>query len=48
MYDSEENKDVCIHDNLFSCQQPHQHIHLMNKKQVLIIKKQKNFHLFKI
>ena len=27
--------------NLFNCRQPHQHIHLKEKKQVLIIKKWK-------
>ena len=34
-------QDICIHDNLFNCRQPHQHIHLKQKKQVLIIKKWK-------
>ena len=37
MYDIEGNKDICIHDNLFNCWQPHQHIHLKEKKQVLTI-----------
>ena len=43
MYDTEGKKDhICIHDNnLFNCLQPHQHIHLKEKKQVLIIKKWK-------
>ena len=39
MYDTEGNKDICIWDNLFNCQQPHQHINLKEKKQILIIKK---------
>ena len=41
MYDTEGNKDVWIPDSLFNCQQPHQHIHLKEKEQVLIIKKWK-------
>ena len=36
---TEEIKDGFIQNNLFSCQQPQQHIHLKGKKQVLIIKK---------
>ena len=40
MYDTEGNKDdICIHGNLLNCRQPHEHIHLKEKKQVLIIKK---------
>ena len=36
MYDTEGNKDqISIHDNFFNCRQPHQHIHLKEKKQVL-------------
>ena len=38
---TEENKDGFIQNNLFSCQQPQQHIHVKEKKQVLIIKKWK-------
>ena len=41
MCHTEENKDGFIQNNLFSCQQPQQHIHLKEKKQVLIIKKWK-------
>ena len=42
MYDTEGNKDdICIHGNLLNCRQPHEHIHLKEKKQVLIIKKWK-------
>ena len=48
MYDTEGNKDICIWDNLFNCQQPHQHINLKEKKQILIIKKWKeNFTYWK-
>ena len=37
---NEDNKDhVCNSDNLFNYRQPHQHIHLNEKKQVLIFKK---------
>ena len=44
MDDTEENKVpiyiyIYICDNLLNCQQPPQHIHLKEKKQVLIIKK---------
>ena len=40
MYDTEGNKDhICIRDHFFNCRQPHQHINLKEKKQVLIIKK---------
>ena len=36
MYDTEGNKHhPCIRDNLFNCRQPHQHINLKEKKQVL-------------
>ena len=36
MYDAEVNKHrLCIRDNLLNCSQPHQHIHLKGKKQVL-------------
>ena len=39
---NEDNKDhVCNSDNLFNYRQPHQHIHLNEKKQVLIFKKWK-------
>ena len=39
MYDTAENKGhIYICDNLLNCQQPPQHIHLKEKKQVLIIK----------
>ena len=40
MYDTDGNKDhICIRDNFLNCGKPHQHIHLKEKKQVLIIKK---------
>ena len=36
MYDTDGNKhDTCIRDNLFICQQPHQHIHLKGKKIII-------------
>ena len=35
MSDTEGNKCICILDNLFDCQQPHQYIHLKEKKKVL-------------
>ena len=36
MYDTERNMHhLCIHDNLFNCRPPHQHIRLKEKKQVL-------------
>ena len=36
MYITERNMHhLCIHDNLFNCRPPHQHIHLKEKKQVL-------------
>ena len=39
MYDIEGNKDhICIRDNLFNCRQPHHHIHLKEKKHVLLKK----------
>ena len=34
MCDIEGNKRICILDNLFDCRQPHQHIHLNEKKQI--------------
>ena len=34
MYDTEENEHhIHIIDNLLNCRQPHQHIHLKEKKQ---------------
>ena len=46
MYDTEGNKDdICIHGNSLNCRQPHEHIHLKEKKQVLIIKKWKKLPL---
>ena len=45
MYDTEENKDVCMNDNLFNFQQHHQHIHPKQKEQVLIIKNEKKLSL---
>ena len=36
MYDTDENRHRnCIHDNLFNCRQPHQHI-LFNGKEISI------------
>ena len=36
MYNTEVNKHrLCICDNFFNYRQPHQHIHLKGKKQVL-------------
>ena len=32
--DTEGNRHICILDNFFDCPQPHQHIHLKEKKQV--------------
>ena len=34
MCNIEGNKRICILDNLFDCRQPHQHIHLNEKKQI--------------
>ena len=31
MCDTEGNKHICIIDNMFNCQQPHQLIHLKEK-----------------
>ena len=31
MCDTEGNRRICVLDNLFDCQQPHQHIHLKEK-----------------
>ena len=42
MYDTEGNKEYTfILDNLLDCWQPHQHVHLIEKKQELVIKKWK-------
>ena len=46
MYDTEENKDICMYDNLFNCRQYHQHVHLKEKKHVLIIKKWKETYTY--
>ena len=53
MYDTEGITPPCIHDHLFSCQQPHQHIHLKENKllqctnsKMLLVKKV--FHLLRI
>ena len=36
MYNTEVNKHrLCICDNFFNYRQPHQHIHIKGKKQVL-------------
>ena len=34
MCDNEGNERICIPDNLSDCQQPHQHMHLKEKKKV--------------
>ena len=37
MYDTERNKDhIFIRDNLFSCGQPHEYIHLKEKETSII------------
>ena len=41
MYDTEGNKRICILDNLFDFQQPHQYIHLKERKRNHTIKIQK-------
>ena len=42
VYDTEGNKDhISIRDKVFNYWKPHQNIHLVEKKQVLIIKKWK-------
>ena len=42
MYDTEENKyHIHIIDNLLNYRQPHQHIHLKEKKQELYCKNSK-------
>ena len=55
MYATEGNTHhLCINDDLFNFQPPHQHIHLKEKKQVLqctnskILFVRRNFHLLKI
>ena len=55
MYNTERKKHgLCIRDNLLNCRQPHQHIHLKGKKQVLqctnlmMLFLKRKFHLEKI
>ena len=43
MSDTEENKRICIIDNLLDCQQPHQHIHLKEEKKSIIANNSKVF-----
>ena len=55
MYNTEVKKhQLCIRDNLLNCWQPHQLIHLKEKKQVLqctnskMLFVKRNFYLLKI
>ena len=55
MYDTKGNKQhLCVRDNLFNCRQPHHHIHLKEKEQVLqctnskILFVKRNFYFWKL
>ena len=54
MCNAKQNTRICIVERLFHCQQPHEHIHLKEKKKVLQYTNSKilflkgDFHILKI